>query len=117
MDWGLAQTTLGALLVKSPLYLTWLVGIVSIAVYSKSHKKNATFLLIILLGLFVLDISGVLFNSIYYMYMMQSGMDTQRFIYISVGVNLVLILLASILWGLLIYLFLAKTRPKIANEN
>lgn len=117
MDWDLILPALGALLIKLPLYLTWLVGIALIVVYSKRHAKNTRFFLFVVVGLFIVDICVMIFNSSFYIYTFQSDMDTQLIKYIIGGVNFILSLVESILWGLLIYLFLAKTRPKTKNEN
>jgi len=111
MDWDQIITIIKLVLFKSPLYVTWLVGIVLILVYSKQHGKNARFLLLVVVGFFIVDVIGMLFNTSFRI-MMQSEIDIQTISYIVGGVNFVLILLDTILWGLLFYLFLAKTRPK-----
>jgi len=117
MDWDLVITALGAMLYKSPLYLTWLVGIAIIMVYSKQHGKNTTFLLFVVVCLFIVDVIGMVFNTGFNIHMRRTEMSIQTISYIIGGVNLVLIILESVLWGLLFYLFLAKTRPKTASEN
>ena len=117
MDWNILITAFGAILYKSPVYLTWLVGIVFLITNSKQHGKNASFLLYIVMGLFSVDVIVMIFNSGGIVYMRDTETSIQMISYIAGGVNLVLMILESILWGLLFYLFLARTRPKIAEEN
>jgi len=117
MDWDLILSALTAVLIKLPLYLTWLIGIVFIIVYSKQKGRNARDFLIIVVGIFFIDMIGMVFNSVTYIQLRRSEFDIETIAYIISGINLIFNIIQSVLWGFLFYLFLAETRPKTENEN
>jgi len=113
--WEVIGIILASQVANSPLYLAYLAGMIIALVKRKEHGRNSILFIIIIFSVWILDITSSSLSIYLPIYLSQSDYSAQQTGVLIGVMSISISIFMAVLWGLLIYLVLFRSQPKIEN--